>query len=1002
MNEIFLNGILHLFAIFAAHGKLRREAAQEVIDRYLKQTLGVIANSVYCDLFDEFLNLHVSQEDPEWSWQQARILTESLRSKLQLADQYLLLARLMELTRILDQQDIYNEPLQQTAGLLAISKDTFGGLYQLVFRPDSPFEQSNNYLIFPPTNADYPLVLRSGFGGRVAVLHIRETATLLLTALSEGITVDDTPAPARMIRALSVGSLIRDPAGNLLYYGDLLRCFTDNDFSAAPFVFSGTDVNFRFPRSDNGLHNFTFAEQSGRLVGVMGGSGVGKSTLLSILNGSLAPDSGTVAINGIDLYRQAEQLHGVIGYVPQDDLLLEDLTVYQNLLFNARLCLAHLDEDELRGRVMATLADLNQSETRDLKVGNPLDKTISGGQRKRLNIALELIREPAVLFVDEPTSGLSSADSENVMNLLKAQAAKGKLVIVIIHQPSSSIYKMFDSLWVLDSGGYPIYTGNPVEAIRYFREAATMAGAEQLFCPQCGHVNPEQIFTIIETRSIGQDGRFTGERKYPPVFWHQRYLDSLSAVVTAAANKPAEQTPATAVHAPTRIAQTGIFLKRTLLSRLANRPYLSITLLEAPLLALLIAGISRYSGAEGYHFGDNRNLVIFYFMSVISALFLGLSVSAEEIVRDRRILQRESFLQLSWFSYISSKFLYLAAVSAVQTLLYLLVSIIILNIPGMAPRLFAILFASALFASALGLNISSAFRTAVAIYILIPVLLIPHLLLNGVVIRLDDLIPKNSGNYHTPVIADLMASRWALEALVVEQFSANAYQRRLYSAEREASRAGYLADGLIPELRSKLDFLFLKTDLPDREIKNRLYLQALRSGVRELEQKSGAASGFTDDLFTVGRLDRQAMEELKRYLEKVSTLFSSQKEAAEERLRAELEAIQAETGPDVLRRRHHNKTVVSLVRNREELDLLRLSGERLIQLSDPVYQAPDSPWGRAVYMAGEKRLGSLSLRTFTFNLAAIGAMTVALLVALYFRLLQRFMAIRWHEGRNGA
>src|SRR5690606_10976686 len=116
------------------------------------------------------------------------------------------------------------------------------------------------------------------------------------------------------------------------------------------------------------------------------------------------------------------------------------------------------------------LLTLGLADSRDLKVGNPLEKTISGGQRKRLNIALELIREPSVLFVDEPTSGLSSRDSENIMDLLKELALKGKLVFAVIHQPSSDIFKMFDKLIIMDTGGYPIYYGNPVDSIIYFKK----------------------------------------------------------------------------------------------------------------------------------------------------------------------------------------------------------------------------------------------------------------------------------------------------------------------------------------------------------------------------------------------------------------------------------------------------------------------------------------------------------------------------------------------------
>src|ERR1022692_4397255 len=223
----------------------------------------------------------------------------------------------------------------------------------------------------------------------------------------------------------------------------------------------------------------------------MGGSGAGKSTLLNLLNGNDIPSSGQVLINGMDLHKEKEALEGVVGYVPQDDLLIEELTVYQNLFYNTKLCFAGYSDEKIAQLVKKLLLDLGLEETSYLRVGNPLKKTISGGQRKRLNIALELIREPSVLFVDEPTSGLSSRDSENIMDLLKELSLKGKLVFVVIHQPSSDIYKMFDKLLILDLGGYPIYYGNPIEALIYFKNAVKHVNANDAQCEVCGTVNPE-------------------------------------------------------------------------------------------------------------------------------------------------------------------------------------------------------------------------------------------------------------------------------------------------------------------------------------------------------------------------------------------------------------------------------------------------------------------------------------------------------------------------------
>jgi ABC-type multidrug transport system ATPase subunit len=169
------------------------------------------------------------------------------------------------------------------------------------------------------------------------------------------------------------------------------------------------------------------------------------------------------------------------------------------------------------------LLNLGLTEIRNLKVGSPLQKTISGGQRKRLNIGLELLREPAVLFVDEPTSGLSSRDSENIMDLLKELSLRGKMVFVVIHQPSSDIFKMFDTLIIMDSGGFQIYYGNPVEAVIYFRDVINAANKDQGACPECGNINPEQVFSIIETKVVNEYGRLTNTRKISPGQWYQYF-----------------------------------------------------------------------------------------------------------------------------------------------------------------------------------------------------------------------------------------------------------------------------------------------------------------------------------------------------------------------------------------------------------------------------------------------------------------------------------------------
>ena len=320
------------------------------------------------------------------------------------------------------------------------------------------------------------------------------------------LTLNGLPLKSRTISVFPTGSTIRGTTVPPIYYSDVAGKFHFSD-TKSQISFVAENLSYKFKDNSYGLRKINIAERGGKLIGLMGASGSGKSTLLNVLNGSEDPSSGRVLINEVNLHRQRESLEGVIGFVPQDDFLIDELTVYQNMYYAAKLCFSQFSELQIAELILKTLRNLGLIEIKDVRVGSPLDKTISGGQRKRLNISLELLREPTVLFVDEPTSGLSSRDSENIMDLLKELSLKGKMVFVVIHQPSSDIFKMFDSLVILDVGGYQVYYGNPVDAAIYFKNIVNMVNKDQGSCPECGNINSEQIFSIIETRIVNE---------YPP------------------------------------------------------------------------------------------------------------------------------------------------------------------------------------------------------------------------------------------------------------------------------------------------------------------------------------------------------------------------------------------------------------------------------------------------------------------------------------------------------
>jgi ABC-type multidrug transport system ATPase subunit len=1000
LNEILLNAILNLFAIQTSLIESSgRSDALAIINRYLRDYLRITRSDEYIKLFEEALDIH-QEGDERSKLEQAREITANLKRLLPRFDQYMFLIRYLELGNM--GKCLHAELGNVVAAELQITPDVMRDLSLLTASTmDGSLLTADFLRVNSPEGEAQGAgrkLFRTDFCAAFTVYHLREVNAYLLRAEEGRLSADSLALPSGIPHLLTPGCILRDMHGNCIYYQEINAAFQTT--SHEPLFLCGENLDFRYPGSDVGLHDFSFRESGGRLVGIMGQSGSGKSTLLNILTGQLPPDRGRVSINGLDLYRDAAHLEGVIGYVPQDDLLFEHLSVFDNLAFNAALCLANLDQKTRDARVEALLDELQQLPTRDLMVGSPLEKTISGGERKRLNIALELLREPSILLVDEPTSGLSSADSENVMALLKVQAAKGKLVIVVIHQPSSRIFRMFDALWILDKGGRLIFNGNPLEAIVYFRTETQQADMEEYACPRCGHVNPEQLFEIIQARAVDENGRFTQKRRVGPEEWHKRYLASEN-------RRDLPQTPASPSSAspemerrlwrPGQIGQFWIFFLRTLKSHVQNRQYVLINLLEPPILACIAALICRGSWGMDYVFMENKNLSNFFFISVVVAIFLGMSISAEEINRDRKVLNRERLLHLNWTAYISAKTFYLAGLAALQMALFVWVGNAILQVPDMFSISWMVLFFCALVSCVLGLNISAGVRSAVNIYIIIPVLLVPQIMLGGASVPFDELMNRESGDRNVPAIANIMPSRWGYEALVVEQYGKNRYMRLFFQDERVAANSDYMLQVHIPEMQSLADYPLLESEEPDHATKSRRKLAALITELKILEEQTRLASGLSANLFEPQAYTLDTCRRVKEYLQRIEKYYQdmrtqavANKRAVEKRLH---ESLGIE-GAQKFKSTYYNEDIASLVLNMKNLDTVRLSGNRLVRVAAPVFQEQESKLGGAPFLAASKQVGSWRIETLSFNLLVLGAMAILLFFALAAQLLPRLLGSR--------
>lgn len=817
MSEEILKALMQLFAIIGKQDEGVELSEREYVKSFLTSQLNDEAVKEYLALFDSFAGLDNNGESEENSKKKLTSVRDSVRilgickkinKTLTQEQKVVVLVRLFELVnadrKFTDQRMAI---INTVAEVFNLSKEEFKSIETFVVKNRPEALDRTEILVIsdkPVTNQQSKYIQAEKLDGNLYILRISSVELYFLKYTgNEELFLNGLALNNRRIYLFASGGAVKLPKGKPVYYSDVVSHYLA-DITSSKISYEVNNLEYHFPNGNIGLRNISFCEGHGKLIGIMGASGAGKTTLLNVLCGNEKPYAGEVLINGHNLHTEREKLEGVIGLIPQDDLLIEELTVYENLYYNAKLCFKDKSEEEINTMVTRTLSSLGLLERRDLKVGSPLNKTISGGQRKRLNIALELIREPSILFVDEPTSGLSSRDSENVMDLLRELALKGKLIFVVIHQPSSEIYKMFDKMIILDTGGYLIYYANPVEAVMYFKRVDAQINSDVGECPVCGNVNPELIFNIVEAKVVDEFGRYTDKRKVSPPKWEELYGGNFHPEKLPTINEDPPKT----LNIPNWFNQIKIYTLRDFFSKISNTQYISLNLLEAPVLGFLLSFIIRYIAdptSNEYIFRENENIPIYIFMSLIVALFLGLMVSAEEIFRDRKILKREKFLNLSRSSYLLSKIFILFIISAIQTITFVLIANSILGIKDMYFTYWLALFSTACFANLLGLNISALFNSAVTIYIIIPLIMIPMMILSGAMFNFDKLNRTVGSVDKVPILAELMVTKWSYEALVVHQFKDNQFERTFYDLEKRKSNADFKQVQLIPELQKRLD-----------------------------------------------------------------------------------------------------------------------------------------------------------------------------------------------------
>ncbi len=590
-----------------------------------------------------------------------------------------------------------------------------------------------------------------------------------------------------------------------------------------------------YPRGRRVLDNVALKLKRGEMACILGPSGSGKSTLLSLLAGHQKATEGKILFNGEFMSPGAHKLRRHIAFIPREDIFDGSLTVEEHIRHALVIRRPRLSSNDRQRRVQAVLNFIGLSHLAERRVGSTGARTLSDGERSRLNIGLDLTGTAEVYLIDEPISGLSSGDAERVIKTLE-DMAEGRILLCTLHRPANSLLNRFEKVLVLDKSGQMAFWGSPEEMQRYFQEAATELGL---------HIPPESVaaggadyaFEVLEGRSRHS----RNYRNKDTRFWQKRFGKRIyrehpfSEDDTTSKHRKITARPS---HTPLdHLKLFYVWLARTVLNRFRTGFVLYALLAEGPVLGLLIGSTLRAASEDQYSFYKALHISEYLFLSLVLAMFFGLMIAACEMIRDRPTLKRESNYGIFASGYLLAKLFILTLMASIQCALYLLVSHWILDIHLMFAQHLGIMSLTAFVGIAISLMVSTFVRSERVALNIVPLILVPQILLAGAIVRFEEMndfiptLPKNTisqldqlrhrvayqdqethdiKNKPVPLIAELCPLRYAFELMFLSQTEKNQWEEELaiINEQREAlKRQAAQEDNSSEEKGSLLDKL---------------------------------------------------------------------------------------------------------------------------------------------------------------------------------------------------
>lgn len=483
----------------------------------------------------------------------------------------------------------------------------------------------------------------------------------------------------------------------------------------------------------NILEDISMVLQPREFVVVVGQSGGGKSTLVDAIAGYRPATHGQVLVNGVDVYQNFDAIRNIIGYVPQKDIIHNELTVFEALDYAAQLRMpSDTSKEERHARIHEVLEELDIAHRADVQISG-----LSGGQQKRVSIGVELLTKPGLFFLDEPSSGLDPGTETALMQLMRRLADQGRTITLITHATKNVL--LADKVVFLARGGHMAWFGPPDEALDYFNHYRSER--ERQLRP----MEFDDIYALLADSSKGMPEDWAARYEQHPAYQEnvvQPLAETESEVSLAAAAKqvvqPIVQTARNQVSA---LRQFLILSSRNIRILTRDRFSLGLMLAAAPLVGLLDVVLSFVLGRQPFDFtnGDMPDVLVTLFLLSVYGVMVGGLSQMREIVKEQEIYRRERLVNLKVLPYVLSKFWVAALFALYQSAAYVIIHYLAFDMPGGAVEfllIYVTMTLTTMVGMMIGLFASALAPTANAAPMLVILFMLPQIVLGGALVPL--------------------------------------------------------------------------------------------------------------------------------------------------------------------------------------------------------------------------------------------------------------------------